>query len=72
MTTLLTLSDKIDFKSKRLQEDGYYTLIKVSLSRMYDKNIYAPNKRNLYEAEMNRTQERNIQMYKNRGRLQRI
>ena len=39
---------------------------------MYDKNIYAPNERNIYEAEMNRTEERNIQMYTNRWRLQHL
>lgn len=70
----ILLSDKIDSKSKRLQEQRWilYTDKSFTLSRMYDKNIYAPNERNIYEAEMNRTEERNIQMYTNRWRLQHL
>ena len=70
----ILLSDKIDSKSKRLQEQRWilYTDKSFTLSRMYDKNIYAPNKRNIYEAEMNRTEERNIQMYTNKWRLQHL
>ena len=58
----ILLSDKIDFKSKRLQEQRWilYTDKSFTLSRVYDKNIYAPNKRNTYEAETSRTEDRSI------------